>query len=154
MDMIDRLIAREGGAKVVNDPSDGGGLTKYGISQSSYPDLDIANITYEQAKDIYIRDFYVKGNIASLPEGLQENVLDFCVHSGLPTGTRYVQKIAGTQQDGQLGPVTAAAAAAIPVNDFLRAYIRERVLFLARQCIAMPNKLKYLVGWISRALSI
>lgn len=38
--------------------TDSGGLTKYGISQKSYPDLDIANLTLEQAKEIYKRDYW------------------------------------------------------------------------------------------------
>lgn len=38
--------------------TDSGGLTKYGISQNSYPDLDIANLTLEQVKEIYKRDYW------------------------------------------------------------------------------------------------
>ncbi len=39
---------------LVNDPNDPGGETKYGISKRAYPELDIANLTLEQAKGIYI----------------------------------------------------------------------------------------------------
>lgn len=34
--------------------------TKYGISAASYPTLDIANLTLDQAKDIYRRDYWTK----------------------------------------------------------------------------------------------
>ena len=33
-----------------NDSHDPGGETKYGISKRAYPDLDIANLTEEDAK--------------------------------------------------------------------------------------------------------
>lgn len=52
---FDRLISPdiEGGRTI-----DTGGLTNYGISQNSYPDEDIENMTPERAKEIYWEDFY------------------------------------------------------------------------------------------------
>jgi len=41
------ILQHEGG--YVNDPNDAGGATKYGISQRTYPNLDIANLTVAQA---------------------------------------------------------------------------------------------------------
>lgn len=54
---IGPLLNSEGG--LANHPSDRGGLTKFGISQRSYPNLDIRNLTKEQAKDIYYRNYYL-----------------------------------------------------------------------------------------------
>ena len=54
-DLIDNW---EGG--YVDDPADPGGRTKYGISQRSYPDLDVRNLTKDNAIDIYWRDFWDK----------------------------------------------------------------------------------------------
>lgn len=53
---VEFVLQREGG--YVNNPKDRGGETKYGISKRSYPDLDIANLTPEQAKEIYRKDFW------------------------------------------------------------------------------------------------
>ena len=39
----------EGGSKFTDDPHYPGGATKYGISKRAFPDLDIPNLTYEQA---------------------------------------------------------------------------------------------------------
>ena len=52
-------LSWEGG--YVNNPADPGGETKYGISKRAYPKLDIANLTLEQARDIYYRDYYRAG---------------------------------------------------------------------------------------------
>ena len=45
------ILGSEGG--YVNDPRDSGGETKYGIAKKFYPNLDIKNLTVEQAKAIY-----------------------------------------------------------------------------------------------------
>ncbi len=155
MDMIDRLISREGGDKVTRDPVDPGGVTKFGISQRSYPHLDIANLTYAQAKDIYIRDYFTRPHIHLLPnEKLQELVLDYAVHSGPETAIRAVQKLAGVYQDGKIGIKTIAAVEQLGPMNIHEALKRERCLFLVRQVKKVPAKIKYLEGWISRVLSL
>ena len=45
---IDPILAEEGGLS--NHPDDPGGLTKYGISQRSYPTLNIATLTLANAE--------------------------------------------------------------------------------------------------------
>jgi len=60
------LFDFEGG--YVNDPADSGGETKYGISARSYPFLNIAEITEDQAKQIYKRDYYDKYRIAEIKD--------------------------------------------------------------------------------------
>ena len=55
-DAFDILLKFEGG--YVDNPDDGGGPTKYGISQRSYPDIDIESLTKEEAKEIYRKDYW------------------------------------------------------------------------------------------------
>lgn len=50
------VIGYEGG--YVNDPNDKGGETKYGIAKRWYPDIDIKNLTLEEAKQIYWKDYW------------------------------------------------------------------------------------------------
>jgi lysozyme family protein len=50
------VVGVEGG--YTNDPQDPGGETKFGISKRAYPELDIANLTIDQAKAIYQRDYW------------------------------------------------------------------------------------------------
>ena len=45
-DCIAHVLVAEGG--LVNDPQDPGGVTKFGISQRSYPALDIRELTPER----------------------------------------------------------------------------------------------------------
>ena len=153
-DMIDRLIAREGGAKLVNDPDDPGKLTKYGISKRSYPSLDITNLSYDAAKDIYIRDFYLGNHVHLLPVAMQEPVLDFCVHSGGMKAVVQLQRLLGATADGVIGPQTVAKLATVDVPNFIAVYNRERIAFLIRQVVDRPTKLKYLLGWVMRVLNL
>lgn len=53
--------------------------TKYGISAASYPDEDIANLTVEQAKAIYRRDFWQKMGCDGMTRRLAVLVFDAAV---------------------------------------------------------------------------
>lgn len=50
------VVGIEGG--YVNDPQDPGGETKYGISKRAYPNVDIPQLTLDEAKAIYRRDYW------------------------------------------------------------------------------------------------
>lgn len=154
MDMFDRIIAREGGDKLTNIKGDDGGWTKFGISSAAHPTVDIKSLTYDEAKKIYQEEYFKKNNIHLLPVELQEAVLDFCVHSGAYNAIRYLQKIIGTTQDGVIGTQTVVEARKFATVLLLDAYRRERLLFLARQVVNKPEKMKFLIGWLNRALSL
>src|SRR5690606_34526085 len=53
---VEVVLRHEGG--YVHDPADPGGETNWGISKRSYPHLDIASLTREQAIEIYRRDWW------------------------------------------------------------------------------------------------
>jgi len=64
---VPHVLKREGG--YVDDPTDRGGETKYGISKRSYPQLDIKNLTLEQALEIYRKDYWKPSRVEKLPDG-------------------------------------------------------------------------------------
>lgn len=45
-------------AGYVNDVNDPGGETKYGISKRAYPNVDIPQLTLDEARAIYQRDYW------------------------------------------------------------------------------------------------
>ena len=55
---IPKILFAEGGSKYTNDPNDSGGETKYGISKKAFPNLDIKNLTEEQAISIYKKMYF------------------------------------------------------------------------------------------------
>jgi lysozyme family protein len=54
------LIENETGGRADGGlTTDQGGLTKWGISQKAYPDLDIKNLTRENAVALYRKDYWL-----------------------------------------------------------------------------------------------
>lgn len=91
---VEFVLRHEGG--YVNDPSDPGGETKYGISKRAYPSLNIAALTREQAVAIYERDYWRASGAPSLPMPLALVVFDTAVNMGV---TRARQLLAESRGD-------------------------------------------------------
>jgi lysozyme family protein len=125
---FDRLIGHEGGYTEGKD--DPGGETKFGISKRSYPDLDIRNLTLEDARAIYLRDFWNVIDGADTFEGsLMFQVFDMAVNSGPGNAIRCLQQVANVAPDGHFGPVSREALYAISENDSLMLFIAYRQKF-------------------------
>ena len=96
--IIEKVLEHEGG--YVNDPNDLGGETNYGITKRFYPDVDIKNLTRNQAKDIYKRDYWDKNRVESLPENLWHIFFDMCVNMGRGTAVKILQRAANGKGRG------------------------------------------------------
>jgi lysozyme family protein len=111
-----------------NNPKDPGGETKWGISKRSYPHLDIANLTLDQAREIYYADYWqAKGNQESfcseMPWPLNLVHFDCAVNIGNRKTAKdgsavlhrranmLLQRALGVDDDGWIGPVTYKAIA-------------------------------------------
>jgi lysozyme family protein len=130
-DVFERVIGHEGG--YVNNPKDPGGETKYGISKRSYPNLDIAGLTLEDAKGIYRLDFWGPLRCEELPRPVDEFLFDFGVNSGVMRASKALQEAAGVQQDGKIGPRTLAAVKSKDPLSIVRLLFVERALVFSRQ---------------------
>lgn len=144
---FDVVIGHEGG--YVNDPNDRGGETKYGISKRAYPELNIKDLTLEQAQSIYRNDYWVKGKTELLPRELQIPYFDSCVNFGISGAIKLLQRAAGVKDDGKIGNKTLEAAARLSLDRFLL-YRMERYM---RIIAARNSNAKYANGWASRTLS-
>ena len=92
------VVGLEGG--FVDDPRDPGGATCYGISQRAYPDLQISTLTLDQAKQIYLRDYWTPLAIDTAPWGVALLLFDCAVNQGLSfakTLPRSVTQIAASR---------------------------------------------------------
>jgi len=65
-----------------DDPKDPGGETKYGISKRAHPSLDIANLTLEDAKAIYKREYWDVLGLDNEPWYVQLMLFDMSVNQG------------------------------------------------------------------------
>ena len=101
---FERVIGHEGG--YVNDPHDPGGETKFGISRRAYPDEDIAGMTLERAKAIYLHDYWRPVGCEQVPDQIRFDLFDTAVNSGLTRAVKFLQRAANAVDDGKLGPQT------------------------------------------------
>ena len=124
---FDRLIGNEGG--YVNNPADPGGETNWGISKRSYPNLDIATLTRDDAKQIYLTDFWNKGGFEQLPFALGFQAFDIAVNSGITEAVKLLQQAAGVVVDGVMGPQTLAAIEAQSLPSMLMQLAAARLDF-------------------------
>lgn len=142
--IFDRLIGHEGG--YTNDPNDPGGETNWGISKRSYPNLDIKNLTREQAKTIYKTDFWDKIDAKDLPISVAFQLFDFAVNSGIETAIRYFQRALGVADDGYWGPISQGMASRTNEPDMIMRLNAERLDFMTK-LKNWPNAGK---GWTRR----
>lgn len=135
-----------------NDPSDPGGVTKYGIDQRAHPGLDIRALTEAQAISVYYGEF-VRAQAAALPVPLGELLFDILINGG--PGVNWLQTALGVTADGFIGPRTLAAAQAAAgdashCSDVIAEVCVERddrFKKLAEQ----PHFVKFLSGWLNRS---
>ena len=142
---FDRLIGNEGG--YVNNPGDPGGETNFGISKRSYPTVNIASLTRDQAKVIYFRDFWQRGQMDQYDPAIAFQVFDIAVNSGIETAIRMLQRAAGVADDGHVGPITIAAIKSRSVTDVIMLLTAERLIFWCKLS-TWPTFGK---GWARRA---
>ena len=152
-EIIEKVLEHEGG--YVNDPKDLGGETKYGITKRFYPDVDIKNLTIEQAIEIYKKDYWDKNRVESLPQNLWHIYFDMCVNMGKRTAVKVLQRAAVNkgrkiEVDGGLGPMTIGALKGVEL-DRVRAF---RVKYYVDLITAKPEQEKFYLGWFRRATEV
>lgn len=153
-DAIVKTLAKEGGAKFTDVPNDKGGATKYGISQAAYPKVDIRNLTEQQARDIYKRDYWdrVRGDDLT-SQMIAENLFDTAVNMGVRTASRLAQIMLNIQPaDGIIGSGSLGVINQQNEKDFLVQFTLVKIGYYANLCNKDRTQSKFLLGWINRAL--
>lgn len=134
----------EGG--YVNDASDPGGETKYGISKRQYPQLDIAALSRDDAKRIYFRDFWAPLQLDRWPARVALAVFDSAVNQGQDNAVRIAQSAFGASVDGIVGPETLTKARQLNEDEALARVMAGR----AARYVQTKNYSRYGAGWFAR----
>lgn len=90
--VIDWVIAIEGGY-VANDA--GKGETKFGINKTANPDVDVKNLTPEQAKALYRERYWNGIGADKLPKEMRAVAFDTAVNMGVSTANRLMAASGG-----------------------------------------------------------
>lgn len=146
---IERVLNHEGG--YVNDPTDAGGETKWGISKRSYPSLDIKNLTKEQAKTIYHQDYWLKSYADKLPSDVRYIHFDTAINMGLNRAAKLLQRsIGGIAIDGIIGNQTLSNVSRTTIYK----YALYRLAYYNKIIGKKNSQVKYINGWTNRVLDI
>lgn len=144
----------EGGDTVTNDPDDPGGVTRWGVSQRAHPNWDIANLTEEQARKIYLTDYWLPLNcpgVAALDEQLAAKLFDMGVNLGVHRAAKMFQSALaelspGLAVDGHIGPATLTVLSGAD-HDSVRELTQARL----ENYYKSLNNPRFEKGWLNRA---
>jgi len=135
-DALKFVLKWEGGYS--NDPNDPGGETKFGISKRSYPNLDIKNLTLEQAKEIYFQNYWLKAGCDELTSPLDIIVFDTAVNMGVSRAKEFLDKCFSYNADENLG------------YHSWRDYLIRRIVFYA----GLGTAKLYIRDWVNRVVDL
>ncbi len=124
--------------------------TKFGISASAYPRMDIAGLTIDQAKAIYWTDYWAKIAGDQLPAPVALLAFDAAVNNGVRRSALWVQAAVGAAQDGQIGPATVAAVNVAVARDGGAAVCAEMLAHRLAFMAALPTWTTFGLGWARR----
>ena len=157
---FDELMILEGG--YINDSLDKGGETKYGICKKSYPDLDIVNLTVDDAKIIYYRDFWNKYDYDTILDSrIAKKVFHMTVNAGAKQSHLILQRalratgildqtsISDTTLDSNINLIRYCN---IVDSNLLSAALRSELAGFYRLVIKNnPTQEKFRNSWMKRA---
>lgn len=107
--------------------------TKFGIAANTYPNLDIRNLTREQADAIYIRDYWPKAWGDDWPMGFDQITYDATVNSGPGRGPLWTCRALGFA-DARMRAAATSKAHILSIDDKIAAIKRavsgQRMTFL------------------------
>lgn len=151
--LIERVMPHEGGylspeeAKRQGDP---GGETKFGISKRAYPNVNIKDLTRQQAIELYRKDYWNDIQGDSLPPAVAYAMLDAAINSGETRAIMWLQRAAGVAEDGKYGPVSKAAVAVANPADLMLKIMAYRLDFMTRLSNWSINS----KGWARRIAAV
>lgn len=90
---VDRLIDEREGEALVQDNN--GAATKFGINKKANPDIDVANLTRDEAKRVYKERYWDPLGADDLPPALASSAFDAAVNQGLGRAKRWLEESGG-----------------------------------------------------------
>ena len=168
-DMIDDILAREGG-DFVDHPADRGGPTKFGVTQKTLSIYlgrpakveDVRGIDRITAGIIFRSMYYQRPKIDRLPGSIQPFMFDASVHHGPSRAITMLQEVISDCRfgpiaiDGIVGPVTIrlSTVAEDAMGDWLIACLVEQRLMFFRTIVRRnPSQKVFHRGWRNRVVA-
>lgn len=158
--VFDRALAiilhHEGG--YVNHPQDPGGRTNLGVTQRVWEawvgrrvtEAEMRALTPAMVAPLYRKEYWDACRCDEMPPAVALVVFDFAVNAGVRRAAITVQRVAGTAQDGRIGPVTLAAINARTARSTVISYSEaRRVFYRGLRTFATFGR-----GWLRRTAEV
>lgn len=145
---IAKTLVNEGGyTDTIGDPGD---ATKYGVTQADMPNVNIKDITEEQATTYY-QEHYVKALYSDIAaQAVADKLFDMGVLFGIGTAVKILQETLGIEADGDFGPETLTDTNGADPVVLLQNY-KTRLVSHALAIVGEKSGLrKFITGWIRR----
>ncbi len=165
---INLILRSEGGN--VNDSTDHGGKTNFGISDlrdgkedglidinlDGIGDVDPESLTREQAIVIFYQDYWRANQCDQLPDCIALLIFDIAVNQSAVYARKTLQRIIGAKPDGIIGPNTIAKLDGFSYSIILHELTKRRCLRYAKKVKNSPahKQVKFLRGWLDRAFTV
>ncbi|GLK75901.1 hypothetical protein GCM10008171_11550 [Methylopila jiangsuensis] len=151
---VSLVLDREGG--FADHPEDNGGPTNLGITLRTLSEwrgaagasvADLKALKPDQAKEIYRALYWNRMRCDDLPAGVDLMAFDFAVNAGPAASARLLQKAAGAEADGSVGPATLAAVGAAPPDKLIEAFHAAKLAHYR----GLSDWKTFGRGWVNRA---
>lgn len=151
---IDFVIYLEDKSGIGKVTVDNGGVTKWGISQRAFPNLNIAALTREDAVRLYEEHYWAPLRCDALPWPLAAFVFDAAVNQGQGAAALLLQTSLGVDADGEIGPKTLAR-----VKEYVspKAQAALAAEFMARRVVRYVDTVNFTEngrGWMTRLFEL
>jgi lysozyme family protein len=134
----------------VNDPDDSGGETKYGVSKNNNPEVNVTNLTWYGAKDVFYEKYWLPGASDQIQNRIAVLHFDGCVNHGVGQASKFLQRAVGADDDGVVGPQTIELVNKANPFDVCNSICDQREQFYYNIVADNPSQEKYIDGWIRR----
>lgn len=151
------ILENEGGYS--NDKRDRGGETKYGISKKSFPNVDIKNLTIEEAEKIYKREYWDKLKLDDIEDDeLRIKLFDMAVNFGVGSAIKLAKNAFETLFNVEKYPDTPEMTDELiaDINNIEHGRLLKVLVSLCRKyydgIVAKNSTMKvFIKGWHKRA---
>ena len=144
------------GQALHTDANDSGGATNMGITHITWAaavehglvrDVDLIEATRDELSLILYTNFWKVAGCDRLAVGVDMTVFNLAMVGGPGQAAQILQQIVGAAVDGQVGPITLAAAAKWSSDSLIRKFTASEETFYA----SIPSACFFLKGWDRRA---
>lgn len=154
---LDEVLKHEGG--YVDNARDPGGATNLGVTlavakahhldmdgDGDVDKIDVRHLKPRDVRPVYRKSYWLAVGCDSLPAGVDLMVFDLAVNSGVKRAATFLQEAVGAKADGKVGPMTLAAARAIPAGELVLRLRNRRERFYR----SLPHFDTFGRGWLRR----